>query len=225
MRLLIVEDEQKLANSLKKGLEQESYAVDVVYDGDDGMAYATTEEYDLIILDRMLPGDYDGVGILRELRNQDILTPVLFLTAMDKIEDKVEGLNIGADDYLVKPFSFDELLARIKALLRRPKVGLPTILKHGELTIDTTNYSVNRNGKIIDLSKKEFSLLEYMMRNSGMLLTKDTIIQHVWNFDSDILPNTVEVYVGYLRNKIDKPFKDSYIKTKRGFGYIFGTEL
>lgn len=222
MRILIVEDEQKLANALKRGLEQESFAVDAVYDGDDGVAYATTEDYDLVILDRMLPGEVDGIGILQEMRNQEINTPVLFLTAKDKIEDRVEGLNVGADDYLVKPFSFDELVARVKALLRRPVDGLPTVLKHGDLTVDTVNYIVTRDGQEIDLSKKEFALLEYMMRNSGNLLTKDNIIQHVWDFDADVLPNTVEVYVGYLRNKIDKPYKQHFIKTKRGFGYVFG---
>jgi DNA-binding response OmpR family regulator len=222
MRLLIVEDEKKLANILKKGLEQESFAVDVVYDGDDGLAYATTEEYDLIILDRMLPGDIDGMGILREIRNMSILTPVIFLTAKDKTTDKIDGLNLGADDYLIKPFSFDELVARVKALLRRPSKGLPTILKHEDLTLDSVNYTVTRAGKDIDLSRKEFSLLEYLMRNSGRPLSKDSIIQHVWDFDADILPNTVEVYIGYLRNKVDKPFGKEYIKTKRGYGYVFG---
>ncbi len=223
MRILIVEDEKKLADILKKGLEQESFAVDAVYDGDDGLAYATTEDYDLIILDRMLPGDIDGIGILRELRQMSILTPVIFLTAKDKTSDKIDGLNLGADDYLVKPFSFDELVARVKALLRRPSKGLPTILKHGDLTLDSVNYSVVRDGKNIELSRKEFSLLEYLMRNAGRPLSKDMIIQHVWDFDADILPNTVEVYIGYLRNKIDKPFKNEYIKTKRGYGYVFGS--
>ncbi len=222
MRILIVEDEQKIANALKKGLEQESFAVDVVYDADDGIAYATTEEYDLVILDRMLPGSTDGFGILREMRSQEIETPVIFLTAKDKISDKVEGLNVGADDYLVKPFSFDELLARVRALLRRPKSSLPTVLKHEDLTLDTGNSIVVRDGTPIDLSSKEFALLEYLMRNSGRLVTKDAIMQHVWDFDADILPNTVEVYVGYLRNKIDRPFNKPYIKTRRGFGYVFG---
>jgi len=222
MRILVVEDEVKLANVIKKGLEQESFAVDVVYDGDDGLAYATTEDYDLIVLDRMLPGDVDGMGILEEMRRQSIQTPVIFLTAKDKTTDKIYGLNIGADDYLVKPFAFDELVARIKALLRRPKSNLPTILEYKDLNLNLINYEVSRGGKNINLSRKEFALLEYFMRNIGRPLSKDAIIEHVWDFDADILPNTVEVYVGYLRNKIDKPFEEDYINTKRGFGYVFG---
>jgi DNA-binding response OmpR family regulator len=220
MRILIVEDDHKIANALKKGLQQESYAVDISYDGKDGLGNATTIEYDLIILDRMLP-EIDGVEICRILREKKINTPILMLTAKDKISDRVEGLNCGADDYLVKPFAFEELLARIKALLRRPQELNQNEFVVGDLKLNTLTYEVKRSTNKIDLSQKEFALLEYLMRNAGRILTKDSIINHVWDYDADILPNTVEVYIGYLRNKIDKPYKNAkqYIKTARGFGY------
>ena len=220
MRILIVEDEHKIANSIKKGLEQETYAVDIVFDGEEGYGLASTEEFDLLILDLMLP-TMDGITICKKLREENIHTPILILTAKGQLEDKVNGLNCGADDYLTKPFSFLELLARIKALIRRPKQVISPMLKVGNLTLDTINYEVRRLGRIISLSKKEFALLEYLMRHEGKVLTKDQIINHVWEYDSDILPNTVEVYIGYLRNKIDKPFKKekSLIQTLRGFGY------
>lgn len=223
MRILVVEDEHKIANALKRGLEQEAYAVDVSYDGDDGRAMATTEPYDLVILDRMLPGNYDGITILQEMRSEGIHTPVLLLTAKDSVRDRVQGLDSGADDYLVKPFAFEELLARVRALLRRPQDQADTILRHGDLELDPANFSVKRGNTPIMLTHKEFGLLEYFMRNPGRLLTKDMITQHVWDYDADILPNTVEVYVGYLRNKVEKPFKGKpLIKTRRGFGYMFG---
>ncbi len=221
-----MEDDHKIANALKRGLEQESYAVDVVYDGDDGEAMATTEEYDLVILDRMLPGNYDGLSILAAMRDANNHTPVLLLTARDKVHDRVEGLNQGADDYLVKPFAFEELLARIRALLRRPQDQTGTTLTCGDVTLDPQTFIVTRAGKPISLTSKEFALLEYLMRNPGRTLTKDSIIQHVWDYDADILPNTVEVYMGYLRNKLDKPFSKlpAVIHTNRGFGYIFGEQ-
>lgn len=224
MRILIVEDDHKIANAIKRGLEQESYAVDAVYDGDEGEAMATTEEYDLVILDRMLPGNYDGLSIVKIMREAKNHTPVLLLTARDKVHDRVEGLNHGADDYLVKPFAFEELLARIRALLRRPQDQTGTSLTYGDLTLDPQTFIVSRDGQPINLTSKEFALLEYLMRNPGRTLTKDSIIQHVWDYDADILPNTVEVYMGYLRNKVDKPFKKrpELIRTNRGFGYIFG---
>lgn len=220
MRILIVEDDRKIANAVKKGLEQESYAVDVSYDGKDGLSSALIEPYDLIILDRMLP-EIDGVKICQKLRQDGKNFPVLMLTAKDKISDRVEGLNAGADDYLVKPFAFEELIARVRALLRRPTESNNIVLKVKDLSLDAANFEVKRAGKTINLSLKEFALLEYMMRNPNRILTKDNIISHVWNYDADILPNTVEVYIGYLRNKIDKPFKNlkSTIKTIRGFGY------
>lgn len=225
MRILIVEDEHKIANAVKQGLERQAYAVDVAYDGDDGLAMATTEQYDLMILDRMLPGMVDGIGIVQHLRQAGIHTPVLLLTARDKVLDRAEGLNAGADDYLVKPFAFVELIARVRALLRRPQQSLQTKLHYQDLTIDPQGLTVERDGHNVTLTAKEFALLEYFMRNSGQILTKDTIMRHVWDYDADILPNTVEVYVGYLRNKIDKPFEaPALIHTKRGFGYYLGEE-
>lgn len=225
MRILVVEDEHKIANAIKKGLEQEKFAVDVVYDGDDGLAMATDEEYDLVILDRMLPGEIDGVGILTAMREANIHKPVLFLTAKDRIHDRVEGLNAGADDYLVKPFAFEELLARIRALLRRPHDNKGNELTYGDLKLDPINFKVVRAGRSIELTSKEFALLEYLMRNPDRVLTKENIIAHVWDYDADILPNTVEVYIGYLRGKVDKPFKSAaLIGTQRGFGYKFGVE-
>jgi DNA-binding response OmpR family regulator len=224
MRILVIEDEHKIANALKQGLEQQSYAVDVSYDGDDGLAMATTEPYDLIILDRMLPGNIDGIGILQAVRAAKIHTPILLLTAKDKVYDRAEGLNAGADDYLIKPFAFVELIARVRALLRRPHDSVATTLSYKDLTLDPVNFIVERGGKNIDLTTKEFALLEYLLRNPERILTKDTIMQHVWDYDADILPNTVEVYIGYLRNKIDKPFRSQeLIHTRRGFGYYFGS--
>lgn len=222
----MIEDEHKIANSIKKGLEQESYAVDVVYDGERGFDLASSEEYDVIVLDLMLPG-MDGLSICRKLREEEnIHTPILILTAKGEVDDKVAGLNSGADDYLPKPFAFVELLARIKALSRRPKQALEMVLKVEDLSLDTQAYEVRRSGKNIELSKKEYSLLEYMMRFKGKTLTKEQIINHVWDYDADILPNTVEVYVGYLRGKIDKPFADKaqLIHTVRGFGYKIGKD-
>ena len=220
MRILIVEDDHKIANALKKGFEQESFAVDVSYDGQDGFGQASTIEYDLVVLDRMLP-EINGMEVCQRLRDEKNKTPILMLTAKDKVSDRVEGLNCGADDYLVKPFAFEELLARVRALLRRPANLKNGNLKVGDLELDPQNFEVKRNGKKIKLSTKEFALLEYLIRNKDRILTKDSIISHVWDYDADILPNTVEVFMGYLRNKIDKPFKNSanLIKTVRGFGY------
>jgi len=224
MRILIVEDEHKIAAALKRGLEQERYAVDVVYDGKEGLAMATTEPYDLMILDRMLPGISDGLSICAAVRDKGIHTPIIMLTAKDQIGDRVAGLDRGADDYLIKPFAFEELLSRIRALLRRPEVTISNILSRDSLTLDTSNFEVRRNNQLIALSAKEYALLEYLMRNAGRTVSKDHIIAHVWDYDADILPNTVEVYIGYLRSKIDKPFKGSnLIQTVRGFGYRFGT--
>lgn len=222
MRILIVEDDHKIATALKKGLEQESFAVDVSFDGPDGLGSALTIKYDLIVLDRMLPGGVDGVAICKKVREEKIHTPILFLTAKDKVSDKVEGLNSGADDYLVKPFAFEEFLARIKALLRRPEKTFETILEVEDLTLDNEKFAVRRDGQEIQLSKKEFSLLEYLMRNAGKIVSKDMIINHVWDFDADILPNTVEVYIGYLRKKIDQQGLKKIIQTVRGFGYKIG---
>lgn len=219
MRILIIEDEHKIARALKKALEQENYAVDVAYDGDEGFAMATTEPYDAMVIDRMLPGGYNGVSILKEMRKMQIHTPVLFLTALDSIAERAEGLDSGADDYLVKPFALEELLARVRALLRRPAEQTPTVLTAGDLSLNTVTYEVERKGKPIQLTSKEFALLEYFLRNQNRPLSKETIIAHVWNYDADILPNTVEVYVKYLRAKIGDTLKDPLIHTMRGFGY------
>lgn len=223
MRILIVEDEHRIANTIKRGLEQERHAVDVAYDGDNGFDLASTEEYDILILDLMLPG-MSGLRICKELRKNNNHTPILILTAKGQIQDKVEGLDSGADDYLTKPFSFEELLARIRALSRRPKSTLDSVLAVGDLKLDTRSYTVRRAEKKIQLSSKEFSLLEYLMRQGDTTLSKDQIISHVWDYDADILPNTVEVYIRNLRNKIDVPFKNKkpLIRTIRGFGYKIG---
>lgn len=214
-----MEDEHKIARALKRALEQESYAVDVSYDGDDGYAMATTEPYDVAIIDRMLPGDYDGIAIIKAMREHKIHTPVLLLTALGSVKDRTTGLDSGADDYLVKPFALEELLARVRALLRRPTEQQGTILTAGDLSLNTVSYEVTRGGKNISLTSKEFGLLEYLLRNQNRPLSKDTIISHVWDYDADILPNTVEVYIKYLRAKIDASFETPLIHTVRGFGY------
>jgi two-component system, OmpR family, response regulator len=220
MRILVVEDEHRIAASIKKGLEQEHFAVDVAYTGTQGYDLASSEEYDLILLDLMLPG-MDGVTICKNLRKEDNHTPILMLTAKGQIQDKVTGLDSGADDYITKPFSFEELLARIRALTRRPKHSLSETLTTGGLTLNLKTYEVIRDKQAIQLSGKEFALLEYLMRNSGSILTKDQIIRHVWSYEADILPNTIEVYIRNLRNKVDRPFsnKKPLIQTIRGFGY------
>ena len=219
MRILLIEDEHKIARALKKALEQESYAVDVAFDGDEGYAMATTEPYDVAIIDRMLPGSYDGLAIVKAMRDEKIHTPVLFLTALGSINDRTTGLDTGADDYLVKPFALEELLARVRALMRRPTEQQSTILTAGDLQLNTVTFEVERAGRPIQLTSKEFALLEYLLRNQGRPLPKELIISHVWDYDADILPNTVEVYIKYLRSKVDSPFKDPLIHTVRGFGY------
>ncbi len=225
MKLLVVEDEHKIANSIKKGLEQESYAVDVAYDGTTGFDLASSEDYDVIILDLMLP-DMDGLDICKKLRASGNHTSILMLTAKGQVEDKVAGLNSGADDYLVKPFAFTELLARIKALSRRPKDSLGSVLSLSDLSLNTLTYDVTRSGVPLHLSRKEYALLEYLLRHSNTIVTKEQIINNTWDYDADILPNTVEVYIGYLRNKVDKPFPKSprLIHTVRGFGYKIGLD-
>lgn len=223
MRILVVEDEHRIANSIKKGLEQERYAVDVAYNGTDGFDLASTEDYDVIILDLLLPG-MDGLEVCRKLREEGKHTPILILTAKGETQDKVTGLDSGADDYLTKPFSFEELLARIRALTRRPKNSLPIVLTLEDLQLNTQNFEVKRGKQKIQLSNKEFSLLEYLMRHARQTLTKEQIISHVWDYDAGILPNTVEVYIRNLRRKIDFPFKDkkTLLHTVRGFGYKIG---
>ena len=222
MRILVVEDEHRIAQAIKEGLEQESYAVDSAYDGEEGYNAARYGEYDLIILDVMMPG-MDGFTVCQQLRAAKIHTPVLMLTAKDQDTDVVRGLDTGADDYLPKPFSFEILLARIRALLRRPHDTASTALQAGDLLLDPGSHEVHRSGTPIKLSAKEYAILEYMLRNKGKILSKNNIMTHVWDFDADILPNNVEVFIAYLRSKIDKPFNGpNLIQTVRGFGYKIG---
>jgi DNA-binding response OmpR family regulator len=223
MRVLVIEDEHKIANSIKQGLEQESYAVDIAYNGIEGYDFAASEEYDLIILDRLLPG-MDGLILCQKLRAAHIHTPIIMLTAKGTTLDKVEGLNTGADDYMTKPFAFTELLARVRAIARRPKTSTGSVLQLADLILDPVIFEVRRNGKLIKLSQKEFALLQYLMRHQNKIITKNQIINHVWNYDANVLPNSVEVYIKHLRDKIDKPFQHSptLIHTLRGFGYKIG---
>lgn len=221
MKILVIEDEQKIADAIKQGLEQEHCVVDVAYTGTEGYDLAVVEQYDLIILDRLLPG-MDGLTICERLRKEQNTTPILMLTAKAQIIDRVEGLNSGADDYLTKPFAFEELLARVKALARRPREKLVTLFRVDDLSLNAETYEVQRAGKLISLSSKEFSLLKYMVMHKNKILTKDELINNVWNYDATILPNTVEVYIRYLRNKIDRPFHPPLIHTIRGFGYRIG---
>lgn len=219
MRLLVIEDEQKIARALKKALESEGYAVDIATDGDTGYAMATTEPYDTMIIDRMLPGEYGGIDILNAMRRQNITTPVLLLTALGTSNDKTFGLDSGADDYLVKPFDLAELFARVRALLRRPVQLKDNLLTVGDLSVSRSDRSVTRSGQSIRLTKTEFALLEYLMQSSPRPVSKKTLIDHVWDFDADVLPNTVEVYIRNLRKKIDKPFGPKLLKTVRDVGY------
>ncbi|PWU22945.1 DNA-binding response regulator [Candidatus Cerribacteria bacterium 'Amazon FNV 2010 28 9'] len=223
MRILVIEDEQKIANSIKKGLEQEHFVVDVAYDGEAGFDLASTGSYDVLVLDRLLPGK-DGINITRELRQNNIHTPILMLTALGEIEDKVRGLDTGADDYLSKPFAFAELIARLHSLTRRPPVITEQIITVDSLTINLTTHDIRRADASVNCTKKEYMLLEYLARNTNRTISKDEIIEHVWPFEADILPNTVEVYIGYLRKKIDVAFPNEppLIHTVRGFGYRFG---
>lgn len=220
MKILLIEDDHRISSSVRKGLEQESFIVDVAFNGETGLDMALGNGFDVIVLDLMLPL-MDGLEVCKQLRLKSNETPVLMLTAKSEISDKVTGLNIGADDYLAKPFSFDELLARVKALGRRSRNTSSEVITIGDLQLDKNTFVVKRANQQIELSKKEFLLLEFLMKNKNKTVTKDQIINKVWEFDTDILPNTVEVFIGYLRNKVDKPFKKSglLIKTVRGFGY------
>lgn len=218
MRILVIEDEIKIARVIAEALKRENHAVDVVHDGKEGFEMADFQPYALLVVDRMLPG-MNGVEIVQKLRANGKNMPILFLTALGTVEDKTTGLDSGADDYLVKPFSLEELTARVRALLRRPPISHGDVLKVGDLTLDRQTKIVKRNDKEIDLTAKEYALLEYMMQHPGRTLSKETLIANVWDFDADILPNNVEVYIKHLRQKIDKPFKKPVIMTVRGFGY------
>lgn len=218
MRILLVEDDVAIARSLKEGLEDEAYAVDVAHDGDGGYRTATADDYDVIILDVMLP-EMNGYEVCRALRKDGNQTPILMLTARDAERDIVEGLDMGADDYLAKPFSFEVLLARLRALLRRPNEKLEEVLRVGDLTLDPSLKKVIRANQEISLTAKEYGVLEYLMRNADKVLSKEQIISHVWDFDADVLPNNVELFIMFLRRKIDKPFDSKLIHTVPGFGY------
>lgn len=223
MRILIIEDEQKLAAAVKRALELQRYAVEVSHDGSEGFDLACAENYDLILLDGMLPS-MDGVEVCRQLRAHKVETPILMLTARGQVSDKTKGLDSGADDYLVKPFSFEELFSRIRALLRRAQVSRDPVLSIADLELDPAQCTVKRSHKNIALSTKEFSILEYLLRNKGTVVSKDQIVQHVWSYNSDILPTTVEVHIKNLRDKIEKPFGGELIQTVRGFGYTINEE-
>ena len=218
MRILLVEDDVAIARSLKEGLEDEAYAVDVVHDGDEGYRTAMADDYDVIILDVMLP-EMNGYEVCQALRKDGNRTPILMLTARDAERDIVEGLDVGADDYLAKPFSFEVLLARLRALLRRPNEKLEEVLRVGDLALDPSLKKVTRASEEISLTAKEYAVLEYLMRNAGKVLSKEQIISHVWDFDADVLPNNVELFIMFLRRKIDKPFDSKLIHTVSGFGY------
>lgn len=224
MKILVVEDEHKIANSIKKGFVQENYTVDVAYSGNDGLDMAMTGDFDVIVLDRMLP-EIEGLLIVKRLREEKVHTPILILTAKGQTTDKVSGLDAGADDYLVKPFAFTELLSRVRALSRRPKSAIETTLRVGDLSLNTLKFEAKRAEREISLSSKEFALLEYLMRHPGQTIKKDQIINQVWSYDSGILPNSVEVYIKHLRDKIDKGEDKKLIHTIRGFGYKIGEKL
>lgn len=219
MRLLLVEDDHRIASYVKRGLEEDGYAVDVAYDGSDGLDWAQSAPYDLFILDVMLPG-LDGFSLCRALRRQGIHAPVLMLTARDAVDDRVDGLDAGADDYLVKPFAFRELLARLRALLRRA-VDAPksTVLQVDNLTLDTRTQRVQRGGRTIELTAKEFAVLECMMRDPGRVLSRTVIADHVWNYDAFNQSNVIDVYIRNLRRKIDDGSDRKLIETVRGVGY------
>jgi len=219
MRILVVEDEKKVAGFIKKGLEEETYAVDVTYDGEDGLHLGLEGQYDLIILDIMLP-KMDGLEVLSQLRSQGSDIPILLLTAKDAVDDRVTGLNKGADDYLTKPFAFSELLARVRVLLRRGKAEVKTTLQILDLTLDLVSHKVNRGGDEIELTGKEYGLLEYFMRNQEKVLTRTMIAEHVWDYNFDTFTNVIDVYINHLRNKIDKGRQVKLLHTLRGVGYI-----
>lgn len=221
MRLLIIEDEQKLARAIQRMFELKSFAVDLMFDSDDGLAMALDEPYHAIIIDWMLPGSLDGIGVCKALREQGKQMPILLLTARDKVTHRLEGLESGADDYMVKPFAMAELLVRVRNLLRRPPQLLNDVLHTDDLTLDTRSMTVQRTGQLVTVTPREFALLEYLLRHKGHILTKEMIIAQVWNYDADVLPNTVEAVIRRLRIKIDRAFPAArpLITTVYGFGY------
>jgi heavy metal response regulator len=223
MRILVIEDEKKVASFIKKGLEEEHYAVDTAYDGESGLYMADVNEYDLIVLDLMIP-KIDGLEVLKRIRSNKNNVPILVLTAKDTVEDIVKGLDSGCDDYLTKPFNFTVFLARIRALLRREKIEKEPLLKVADLTLSPVTHKVTREGKEIELTSKEYALLEYFMRNPDRVLTRTMISEHVWDYHFDSLTNVIDVYVNYLRRKIDKDFELKLIHTIRGVGYTLSAD-
>jgi two-component system OmpR family response regulator len=218
MRVLVIEDEVKLAGLLRRGLTEEGLSVDVARNGDDGLWMARATDYDAIVLDVMLPGK-DGLEVCRQLREEGRWAPVLMLTARDAVEDRVSGLDAGADDYLTKPFSFAELLARLRALARRPPLERPTVLEVGDLRLDPATRQAWRGESEVDLSAKEFALLETLMRRPGQVLSRYQLLEHCWDYGYENRSNVVDVYVRYLREKVDRPFGRDSIETVRGAGY------
>ncbi|GJQ24333.1 MAG: response regulator transcription factor [Planctomycetia bacterium] len=219
MRILVVEDEKKLAAYIKKGLEENHFAVDVSHDGEEGLFLLNANEYDLVILDILLPKK-SGLEILQQARKNDKDMPILLLTARDAVEDKARGLDSGADDYLVKPFSFIELMARVRALIRRGKVHYQTRLSVADILLDVATHRLYRNGQPVDLTNREFALLEFFMRNLNTVITRTQIAEHVWDYNFDSLTNVIDVFVNRLRNKIDKDRTHKLIHTIKGVGYI-----
>jgi DNA-binding response OmpR family regulator len=219
VHILVVEDEKRLASLVKRALEEEGHVVDVAYDGAEALDVAEATDYDLMVLDLMLP-HVDGIEVARRLRAQGKDVRILMLTARDAVEDRVEGLNVGADDYLIKPFSFSELIARVRALSRRQiQAQAEQELQAGDLVLDLSRREARRDGKVIELTAKEFQLLEFLMRNAGHVLTRTQILDHVWGYNFDSFSNVVDIYVHYLRNKVDRGFTEPLIRTVRGVGY------
>jgi len=223
VRILVVEDERRIAAFVKRGLEEERYAVDVAYDGEEALDWAAAVDYDLIVLDVLLPKK-DGIQVCRELRDRGNRAPILMLTARDGVEDRVRGLDSGADDYLVKPFAFQELLARVRALLRRSGETKTTRLQVGDLVLDTVTHRATRAGRMIELTAREYALLEFLMRHPRQVLSRTQIAEHVWDYDFFSTSNVVDVYIRYLRRKIDRDFDVKLIQTVRGAGYKIEAE-
>lgn len=224
MRILLIEDDSGISRFIQQGLNEAGYAIDVASDGPEGVRFAEAADYDAVVLDVLLPGQ-DGLSVLKILRQHGLQTPVLLLTALDTVEDRVLGLDAGADDYLTKPFDFTELLARLRALLRRPPLHADVVLKVGDLQMDTAHRIVKRDEHQIELSPREYSLLEYLMRNADHVLSRTQIAQHVWSFDFYGDFKVIDVYVGYLRRKIDHQGSPSLIRTVRGVGYSISANV
>lgn len=223
MRILVVEDDADLNELIRRRLKKEGYGADGCFDGEEALNYLSSADYDLMITDIMMPRQ-DGLSLVRQLRQQGNSMPVIFLSARDSVEDRVTGLDVGADDYLIKPFAFEELLARIRVLLRNPPQNRSAVLTVGDLTLDQNTREVRRGSQKITLSSREFSLLRYMMLNSGIVLSRSTLEEHIWDFDYSGSSNVIDVYIRYLRRKIDDPYERKLIHTVRGMGYVLKEE-